>query len=198
MSPPGPQPRVSHPPAQRPLKRLWGPWSSPYRLHEADCPVDSVWAETTKCETAAPYPAQINGKWGSQLSAGYPFSSLHAPTTGRGLHQQAGTPRYSQHREVMALLEDSPAHRPDPVPFQLPAERQSWLPPPWALPLHPQGLPSMIPHLLRAPPLLCPHPLWDAPSPFLPFLCSRSLAGELGTHSQLSFGISAQREALGI
>lgn len=102
-----------------------------------------MWAETIKHETAAPYLAQSSGKFWAQPSAGYPPSSLHMPAMGWGLHQQAGTmtgaPRYSQHCEVAALLEDSPVHRLDPVPFQLPAERQLWLPSP-----HLPSIPTML------------------------------------------------------
>ena len=113
-----------------------------------------------------------------------PSPSMHPQWDGvciskRGL--RLGPPRYSQHREVAALLEDSPVHRPDPVPFQLPAERQPWLLLPRAHPPPPRrawGPASMIPHLLLAPPLPPSPSAAGCSPPFLSLLCSRSPAGE--------------------
>lgn len=90
-----------------------------------------------------------------------------------------GPPRYSQHCEVAALLEDSPVHRLDPVPFKLPAERQLWLPSPHL----PRPSPPSPPRLGAAQhdPTSC-SPLTPSAAgclePFLSLLCSRSPAGK--------------------
>lgn len=80
----------------------------------------------------SPSPSPEQRETGSEPSPTCPHPTKGCPRAGRAVG-------YSQHGELTALLEHGPTHRPDPVPFQIPAGKA----------------------IVRLPPRPCPR--WDAP-----------------------------------
>lgn len=80
----------------------------------------------------SPSPSPEQRETGSEPSPTCPHPTKGCPRAGRAMG-------YSQHGELAALLEHGPTHRPDPVPFQIPAGKA----------------------IVRLPPRPCPR--WDAP-----------------------------------